>query len=366
MTSFLDNPVWQQRIFEQIKSNVAQMLDEMDAPGATVAIHIDGKLFLLTGVGYRDTERTELLTVDGKFYTYSITKTLFALAVLRLVELRQLSLDDLVHSQLPDVALGNPVTLQQLLSHTAGLPDYGRTSAYVDAVRSSPSQPWSLATFLQLAQANTMRFVPDTGWAYSNIGYLLVRRILERTLNLPLRDILQQLVFEPLALQHTFVADTLEDAQRLTPGYSSFFSGSQMQDISRFYHPGWVAHGVVVSTAPELAQIMEALFSGAILNHTLLEQMLLPAYKLGAHPLFALIGYSLGLFVDLASPYGTVGGHTGEGPGYSTSAFHFSNLGEHRVTLVTFVNQEQHDLGLRVLFAVVRTLADELPRKLIV
>jgi len=104
--------------------------------------------------------------------------------------------------------------------------------------------------------------------------------------------------------------------------------------------------------------VMDALFAGKLLSPLLLKQMLHPVYILGSHPLFVRLGYALGLFVDVASPYERVGGHTGEGPGYSTAAFHFSSLAGYPVTLVAFVNRDRHDLGLQLVFNMVHTLVE--------
>lgn len=344
-----------QALIAELKLGVEHTLSEFQTPGTSIAVHVNGQPFLETGVGYRDIEREALLLTNATFYTYSITKTLLAIALLHLVNEGQLDLNAPVQSYLPNLPLDTPITLGQILSHTSGLPDYGGTRTYIDAVKSTPSSPWSVEAFLNLIQTQGLKFMPGEGWAYSNIGYLLLRCVLEVT-NLSLPNCLEKLIFRPLSLQNTFVPRTLSDVRELTPGYSAFFSGDELQNVTDFYHPGWVAHGVVVSTAPELAQIIDALFAGKLLDSLLVEQMLCPAYILGKHRLFGRLGCGMGLFVDTASPYGVVAGHTGEGPGYSTAAFHFSSLAGCRVTLVALANRDQHELGLQLVFNMVQTL----------
>lgn len=184
----------------------------------------------------------------------------------------------------------------------------------------------------------------------------LLRCVIEAVTGLSIQQFLQQVIFEPLGLQETFVPSTLNDIRELTPGYSNFFSENQLQNVTRFYHPGWVAHSVVVSTAPELAKMIDALFTGKLLNPLMVEQMLCPVHILGKHPLLSLLGYGMGLFLGVNSPYGTIGGHVGEGPGYSVAAFHFPSLAGNRVTLVALANRQQHDFGLQLVFKMVRTL----------
>ncbi|BAY42522.1 serine-type D-Ala-D-Ala carboxypeptidase [Scytonema sp. HK-05] len=348
-----------QDLQHSLRLRVEQTLQESQTPGATIAIYINGQPFLEMGVGDQDPNHQVPLPSDANFYIYSITKSLLATAALNLVKEGQLDLDASVQPYLPNFSLDAPITLRQLLSHTSGLPDYGEVRAYFDALQATPSSPWSTQTFLNLAQTQGLQFTPGTGWAYSNIGYLLLRFVLEAVTNLPIHQYLHNVIFSPLSLKKTFVPGTLDDVRELTPGYSTFFSGDELQDVIRFYHPGWVSHGVVVSTAPELAKIIDALFAGSLLNASLVEQMLHPIHILGnEHPLFHTIGYGLGLFLGIDSPYGTVGGHTGAGPGYSVAAFHFPSLVENRMTLVALANRDRHDLdlALKIIFRMVRTL----------
>src|SRR4026209_2262159 len=82
------------------------------------------------------------------FPIYSITKTLTAICVLRLVETGALRLGDAARRWLPDVAIPHAITLTHLLRHTSGLRDYGPLPAYHDAVRAHPDRPWTRQQFL--------------------------------------------------------------------------------------------------------------------------------------------------------------------------------------------------------------------------
>lgn len=345
-----------QDLQEQLKLVVESSLYESETPGAAIAVYINGQPFLETSVGYQDLKGEVPLPKDARFYTYSITKSLLANALLSLVDQGQLKLDAYVQSYLPNFSLDTSITLRQLLSHTSGLADYGETAIYRDAVKATPNSPWSVATFLDFAKAEGLQFMPGEGWAYSNIGYLLLRCVLEAVTGLSIQQLLQEVIFKPLSLQKTFVHSTLNDVRELTPGYSNFFSENQLQDVTCFYHPGWVAHSVIVSTAPELAKMMDALFRGKLLNPLMVEQMLCPVHILGKHSLLSLLGYGMGLFLGLDSPYGRVGGHVGEGPGYSVAAFHFFSLAGSRVTVVALANRERQDFGLQLVFKMVRIL----------
>jgi len=101
---------------------------------------------------------------------WSFTKTVLAAAALVLVADGRLSLDALVH--------GRPFTLRHLLQHRAGLPEYGWLTAYNEAVANCET-PWTRGELLRRVQADKLVFEPGQGWAYSNVGYMLVRELIE-------------------------------------------------------------------------------------------------------------------------------------------------------------------------------------------
>lgn len=345
--------------FRGAAATVASLLAATDTPGAAVALLVDGRPLLTEGVGFADLARRHPLPADARFTLYSVAKPLLAAAALRLVERGRLDLDAPLTTLLPDLTLGAPVTLRQALNHTGGLPDYGALPAYNADLKADPGAPWTTADFLARTLPLGLRFPPGRGWAYSNIGYLVVRQIIERATTLPLRDALETLLFRPLGLRRTAVADTLADVRDLTPGYSADLDADgALHDVARRYHPGWVAHGLVVSTAAETARLLDALLAGRLLAPPSLSQMLAAVPVPVDHPLIVDPGYGLGLMIDRASPSARAAGHGGEGPGFSTAAFGFPNASGHRLTSVALVNRDGHDLGLEIAFALARTVAD--------
>lgn len=185
------------------------------------------------------------------FLAYSLTKSLIAATILTLCEEGRLHLSMAMSRWYPDLPQAATITILHVLNHTAGLPDYGRLPAYHAAIRHTPSRPWTFQKFAAQTYAQGLWFPPGCGWAYSNLGYMLLKDILERETGAPWQHALASRVLHPLGLVHTRVADTLDDLQDLVPAYSATVGADGLcHDIRRRYHPGWCAPGVVVSTTP--------------------------------------------------------------------------------------------------------------------
>ena len=159
---------------------------------------------------------------------WSFTKTVLSAAALRLVDHGKLDLDAPVEER--------PFTLRQLLRHEAGLPDYGSISRYHEDVAAGKA-PWPIPKMLAAVQADQLRFEPGTGWAYSNIGYLMVAQKIEAGSGVPLAATLSSLVFDPGGLQTARLAMSADDLARVE------MAGAAGYDPRWVYH-GLIAHGL--------------------------------------------------------------------------------------------------------------------------
>lgn len=337
---------------------VQAALDAATTPGAAVAILVDGAPLYTAAVGAADLARTQPLSADSHWYIYSVTKSLIAALIMQLAEQGAVALDTPVQTYLADVSLPHAVTLRHLLNHTGGLPDYGGLAAYTAALKADPTTPWSDADFLTTTLARGVLFAPGEGWAYSNLGYLLLRRVVETVRRQSFGAAVHTQLALPLGLHQTRVVETLADAAVLTPGFSSLLSADgALVDVHTLYHPGWVSHGVVGSTAAELALLIDALGAGTLVSAAGLAAMLHAVPVAVQHPLFREPAYGLGLMVDRASPYGIMFGHGGGGPGYAIGAVCVPNADGRRVTAVAMANRDQPDLGLRIAFEAVEFVA---------
>lgn len=272
---------------------------------------------------------------EPAFLAYSITKTVTATIALRLVERGQLSLDDKVARWFPAVPNAERMTLRQVLNHGAGIPDYGGNTAYHDDVRTSPGVPWSFERFAAETYERGLLLEPGAGWAYSNVGYMLLRRIVEQAGGDTLHGLVHTHVTAPLGLTRTFVADDIASLSTLAPALSRRLSpDGSLRDVRTFYHPGWVSHGVMASTPSEIARFIDALFAGHLVSPESLGQMTTlvavprpPGESAKEITRFPRPSYGLGMMGDPETMFGLVHGHNGGGPGYGASVFRIAETG---------------------------------------
>ena len=262
--------------------------------------------------------------VDSRFLVMSVTKSLTAVAVLRLVETGALELDRPLSQWMPDIPHASRITVRHLLQHTSGLPDYGPLADYHDAVRRG-DRPWTFDEFLKRTNSKELRFEPGQGWSYSNIGYMLLRRLLQTVRKRSFAESITAEVCRPLNLPHTAVVENKAQLQGLIPGYSHYLAdkNAPVVEVRDHYDPAWIATGVVASTASDIVRFYRGLFTGTLLSHRWLDEMCRTRRAVDKHPGFVTPSYGLGLMADPDCPFGAMYGHNGEGPGYSASAFHF-------------------------------------------
>ena len=275
---------------------------------------------------------------DGRYLIYSVTKAFIALTYLRYVDRNLLSLEDPVSDWLP-IDLPREVTLRRLLNHTAGIPDYGRLPEYHQAVMAHPETPWTDEEFLSRALAGGLDFEPGTRFNYSNTGYLLLRRLLDRMDGGGFAGAVREGVLEPLGLEATFLPEDPEGLRPLVPGESRLV-GPTVTDVRGVYHPHWVGHRVLASTIHDLLRFAPALTGAGLLSSDGLQQMLSGVdVGVDSHP-FTRPRYGLGVMLDQRGRDHGVVGHLGGGPGYGAALFRTYGPGDAPITVAVLSNRD--------------------------
>jgi D-alanyl-D-alanine carboxypeptidase len=234
---------------------LAAELRARDVVGAQLAIYVEGKPVLMRNYGQRS-KAGEPVTDDTAFALGSITKQFVCVAASMLHERRKLSLDDRVAKWYPQLTRANDITLDDLGSHLSGYPDFYP----LDFVDRRMQQTIELDQLIQLYATGPLDFEPRTRWSYSNTGFIVLGRVIERVTDEPLGAWLQQHVFAPLHMDHA-VFEPPRDAAGLAQGHTSFALGEP--ELSTPEAQGWIhAAGGIHASASDLMRWNLALAEG--------------------------------------------------------------------------------------------------------
>ncbi len=202
---------------------IASLMSRWDIPGGAVAIVKDGRLVYARGFGYADTLARETVAPDALFRIASVSKPLTAAAVLKLVEQNRLSLDAPAFVLLPDLAplpgaTVDPrlasVTVRHLLAHAGG---WDRDQTFDPMFRSTQiaaaagtSAPADVSTVIRYMRGVPLDFAPGTRYAYSNFGYAVLGRIVERVSGRSYEQFVQEAVLAPAGARRMRLGRSLE------------------------------------------------------------------------------------------------------------------------------------------------------------
>src|SRR3954467_4425349 len=116
---------------DQLDIELERMQKGADVTGMAVGIVDRGQPLYAGAFGLRDLTRKPTVTTDTLFHIASISKTFTAVAILQLIEQQKLALADKLERYLPEFS-GSGITIQQLLTHTAGLDDWIDPNGAID------------------------------------------------------------------------------------------------------------------------------------------------------------------------------------------------------------------------------------------
>ena len=336
---------------QDLERAIEQELSRRGGVGATVAIVENGHVSMAKGFGRRSIDAPARVDDDTLFGIGSVTKQFTSAAALLLAERGKLSVTDTVARYFPDLTRAKDITLLDLMNHVSGYADYYP----LDFVHRRMQRPIATDTLIREFAAGPLDFEPGTRWSYSNTGFVLLGRILEKASGQPLGAFLAENIFQPLGMTHTVYEPAANDP-RVAPGYTSF----ALTPLARATREGdgWVgAAGAIYSTAGDVARWDVALMDGRVLRK--------PSWELMTKPRLLANGRSTNYGCGLS--IGTRDGLTVFTHGGAVSGFIARNtfVPETRSAVAVVINDEDGPLANaiveRALAAVMPGRARDLP-----
>jgi len=188
----------------ELVSQLRQRLDfdaETDSfAGSVLLVHGD-EVLLDEARGLADRERSVPMRTDTRLRIGSMSEMFTAVAVLQLAEAGRLQLDDALSTHLPEYPnqeLARSVRLRHLLTHTGGTGEiFGPEFAAHRAELTSHQ------AYIDRYAGRTPKFPPGGGFEYSNYGFLLLGRVIERASGQSYDDYVREHIFEPAGMSRT-------------------------------------------------------------------------------------------------------------------------------------------------------------------
>jgi CubicO group peptidase (beta-lactamase class C family) len=207
-------------LLASIDRTMLAFLQLNDVPGASVAVAHRGRIVYARGFGYADREHDEAVKPDSLFRIASISKPFTAVAVLQLAERGKLRLTDRVFDLLELKAPAEKfdprwrkVTVLHLLHHTGGWDsDKSFDPMFVspDIVRTFKISPPAMpADIVRYMLGHPLQFEPGSQYVYSNFGYCLLGRVIEKASGQPYENYVRNEVLAPLDIKSMRLGKTL-------------------------------------------------------------------------------------------------------------------------------------------------------------
>src|ERR1051326_4077230 len=239
---------------------LAAQVREKGRVGLSVAIVTNGQIALIKGYGSRSLREQQPVEVDTKFAIGSVTKQFTCACVLLLAQEGKLSVNDKVSKYFPKLTRARDITLLDLMSHTSGYPDYYP----LDFVDTRMQKGIAADDLIQQYAGGRLDFAPGSEWSYSNTGFIILGRVVEKVSGRPFAEFLESRILKPLGLEHTTYGAKPTD-KSLATGYTSFALSAAEPAMPEA--DGWVgAAGALNSTPSDLAKWDLGLMEGMVLK----------------------------------------------------------------------------------------------------
>jgi CubicO group peptidase (beta-lactamase class C family) len=285
------------------------------------------------------------ITEQTRFAIASVTKLVTAITALRLVERGLVRLDQPLIEILPaehqPTALTADHTLHHLLSHTSGLANYHDDEA---TDWGSFTSNWDRIPTYRLRRPADMLplfadlpavFPPGSRFQYNDAAFILAGLVIEAVTGRTFADVVTDEVLRPAGMADTSLENLDQEPARMATGYIIDDGPPESWRANLFSLPtGVMPDGGLITTAQDLARLIDALLGGALLSSSMALTLMTPQ----GPPSSAVEQYGYGCWLVVENGEVTIIGHGGSDPGVATMVTH--HLGA-ATTIVVLCNYDR-------------------------
>ena len=247
-------------------------LTEQNLPGLSVAVGVGPDVVWSEGFGWADIETHARVTPETRFRIGTASNVLTSAAVGALMEKDRLKLDQAIQAYVPQFPKKKwPVTLRQVMAHTAGIPSDGGDEGPLFGQHCD--RPVDALPFFA---DRDLRFEPGTQYSYSRFGYILVSAAIEKAGDDPFVIFMQKHIFDPLGMNDTLPDSMTEPIPDRSISYFPRFAGDPkygpdvMRDLDLSCYSG---SSIFLSTASDMVRFTLAIDNGKLLQPATVRQL---------------------------------------------------------------------------------------------
>jgi len=249
------------------------------------------KVIFNKSYGFADIEK-KIKNDENTIYDLgSVTKTMTAVAILKLHDEGKLSVYDRVEKYIPGFISDSTdkITLINLLNHTSGMSaNLGRIDDEGKGLMPG-SEPILMDSLIAKFKSSKLKNVPGKKYEYSNYGYTLLAYIIEKVSGMKYEDYLKNVVFSKLSMNSTFYKLNLNKSSAI--GYIGI--GTTSREIAKDpFHPSWIkGAGYLYSNTVDLAKYINAVYTCQIFSAKTLQLMMDTCINIGKSKRYWALGW---------------------------------------------------------------------------
>lgn len=232
-------------------------------PGLSIGIIHKDKIILNKGYGFSNIENNEIATDKSLYRIASISKLFTAISIMQLVEAEKINLDDSASKYLPWLKGKNKITLRQLLTHSSGINRDGNTPHWVN-----DDFP-EIEKIIKHVSEGAITYSPIEKFKYSNLGYTLLGKIIERVSGILYKDYIDKNILQKIGLENTYVDIENKAEYKLATGYGRDMPGFERDKFKNPSTKSMASATGFVSNVNDLCKFMSAQF---LTNNLLLKK----------------------------------------------------------------------------------------------
>lgn len=264
-------------VSEDVVSSLRELCEATAATGlfsGAVLVAKDGEVIYSEGFGLANREWDIPNTIDTKFRLASVSKQFCTMLVMQLIQEGTLQLDDTITDHLPYYRkdTGDKITIHQLMAHQSGIPDFTSSFDYRGTISRLPHDK---DEFIRSFCSGDLAHEPGTIYSYSNAGYCILGRIIEKVTRKTFEQNLKERIFKPLAMENSGYDRNRYILGKRATGYTRGAFGYTHADyMDMDSSPG--ASGSLYSTVEDMFLWDRALYTDQLLEKKYRDLMFTP------------------------------------------------------------------------------------------